>query len=162
MHRAARPALLLALVLGAVEAGAVMPHERLADPALEARAREISRDLRCQVCQNQSIDDSDAPLARDLRLIVRERLVAGDSDDQVQAYLVERFGDFVLLKPPFNAATALLWVLPARILLCGTGVAFAWLRRQRNAAGEEIADAGRHGLSSDEQKRIAELMKKLP
>ena len=92
---------------------AVQPDEVLSDATLEARARGLSRELRCMVCQNQSIDDSDAPLARDLRLLVRERLTAGDSDAQVQDFLVARYGEFVLLKPPFEWHTALLWLTPA-------------------------------------------------
>jgi cytochrome c-type biogenesis protein CcmH len=136
MHRAARPALLLALalalVLGAVEAGAVMPHERLADPALEARAREISRDLRCQVCQNQSIDDSNAPLAADLRRLVRERLVAGDSDAAVLRHVTDRYGDFVRLTPPLRADTALLWATPLLVLLAAIA-GLGWRLRRRAA-----------------------------
>src|SRR6187431_1125217 len=95
---------------------AVQPDEILADPALESRARTLSSELRCMVCQNQSIDDSDAPLARDLRLLVRERLKAGDSDTQIRDFLVARYGDFVLLKPRFTRQTALLWLLPFLVL----------------------------------------------
>jgi cytochrome c-type biogenesis protein CcmH len=113
-----RLALLLVLLL-TPSAFAVQPDEQLADPALEARAREISEGLRCLVCQNQSIDDSDAPLAHDLRLLVRARLKAGDSDDAVQSYLVARYGDFILLKPPFEWGTALLWLTPSIVLLVG-------------------------------------------
>src|SRR5882757_1511228 len=98
---------------------AVQPDEILADPALEARARVLSKELRCMVCQNQSIDDSDAPLARDLRILVRERLQAGDSDQRVIDFLVARYGEFVLLKPRFSAHTALLWLGPAAVLLIG-------------------------------------------
>ena len=105
----------LVLCLAAVSAGAVNPDEMLDDPALEARAREISKGLRCLVCQNQSIDDSDADLARDLRVLVRERLAAGDSDGQVIGYVVSRYGDFVLMRPPFKAATYALWLGPALI-----------------------------------------------
>lgn len=97
-------------------ASAVEPGERLADPALEARARGLSTELRCLVCQNQSIDDSNAPLARDLRMLVRERLTAGDSDKDVRAFVVARYGDFVLLKPPFNLNTLLLWLTPLLVL----------------------------------------------
>jgi cytochrome c-type biogenesis protein CcmH len=111
-------ALLVALVLS-VPAAAVQPDEKLKDPALETRAREISAELRCLVCQNQSIDDSDAPLARDLRLLVRERLQAGDSDEKVLRFLVERYGDFILLRPPLNVKTYALWVAPLLILLIG-------------------------------------------
>src|SRR5688572_9028291 len=104
--------MLLVVLLAPVQAIAVQPDEVLADSALEARARVLSKELRCMVCQNQSIDDSDAPLARDLRLLVRERLQAGDSDKQVMDFLVARYGEFVLLKPRFNANTALLWLTP--------------------------------------------------
>ena len=97
----------------------MQPDEILADPALETRARALSKELRCMVCQNQSIDDSDAPLARDLRMLVRERLQAGDSDRQVIDFLVARYGEFVLLRPRFSARTALLWLGPAAILLIG-------------------------------------------
>mgnify|MGYP005858098385 CR=1 FL=1 len=105
--------LLLHALLAPGTARAVQPGEVLADPALEARARALSANLRCLVCQNQSIDESDAPLARDLRLLVRERLVAGDSDAQVERFLVARYGEFVLLRPPFAAHTLLLWLMPA-------------------------------------------------
>ena len=138
-----RAALLLVLFWTSA-ALAVQPDEQLADPALEARAREISGGLRCLVCQNQSIDDSDAPLARDLRLLVRERLTAGDSDDAVQNYLVARYGDFILLKPPFEVGTLLLWLTPALVLVVGALVAIARYRRPKAttptlSAGEEDA-----------------------
>ena len=120
MIRAWLLAATLALGLCPDPARAVEPDEILPDPALETRARAISGELRCLVCQNQSIDDSHATLARDLRVLVRERLKAGDSDDAVEAYLVARYGDFVLLKPPFNAETALLWGLPFLVLGAGT------------------------------------------
>src|SRR5215218_7215581 len=109
MFRAAQVALAL-LLLGGMPALAVQPDEVLKDPALERRARDISSGLRCLVCQNQSIDESDASLAKDLRVLVRERLVAGDSDDQVRDFLVQRYGEFVLLKPAFRAHTLLLWL----------------------------------------------------
>src|SRR5579859_3377583 len=114
--------LLLVLLLGlaAASAWAVQPDEMLADPKLEARARAISRDLRCLVCQNQSIDDSDAELARDLRLLLRERLKAGDSDQQARQFLVDRYGDYVLLKPPFKTATLALWLGTPVLLLGGS------------------------------------------
>lgn len=113
-------AMLLAplLLLGA-EAGAVEPDEMLKDPALEARARAISRELRCLVCQNQSIDDSNAGLAHDLRVLVRERLKAGDSDAQVMAFITARYGDFVLLRPPFKPTTYVLWLGPLAVFLMG-------------------------------------------
>lgn len=107
------------LLLGAAGAAAVEPGERLSDPALEARARALSQELRCLVCQNQSIDDSSAPLARDLRLLVRERLQAGDGDAAVRDYLVARYGDFVLLRPPVKAATLALWLAPPILLALG-------------------------------------------
>src|SRR5437899_10691586 len=119
----ARVRFLFALALAALAftapARAVQPDEMLRDAALETRARTLSRDLRCMVCQNQSIDDSDAPLARDLRILVRERLTAGDSDDQVIDFLVARYGEFVLLKPRFAWHTAVLWGAPAALLMGG-------------------------------------------
>ncbi|WP_374625271.1 cytochrome c-type biogenesis protein [Devosia sp.] len=130
---------------------AVRPDEVLADPALEARARDISGGLRCLVCQNQSIDDSDADLARDLRLIVRERLVAGDSDDEVRAYLVARYGEYVLLNPVVAPHTLLLWAAaPALLVIGGTVVFFAARRRARVATGATE-------LSPEEARAIEEL-----
>ena len=137
--------LLLLLVL-ATAAFAVEPSEMLKDPVLEARARSISRELRCLVCQNQSIDESNADLAHDLRVIVRERLTAGDSDDQVKAYLVARYGDFVLLDPPFKAKTLLLWCGPALLLLLGAGGIYALLRRRQDSAPEPLSEAERSRL----------------
>src|SRR5919201_39045 len=116
----------------AATAVAVQPDEMLADPALETRARNLSRELRCMVCQNQSIDDSDAPLARDLRILVRERLKAGDSDSQVLDFLTARYGQFVLLKPRFGWDTAILWLAPAAVLLLGALGLFSLLRRRRS------------------------------
>jgi cytochrome c-type biogenesis protein CcmH len=125
-------ALLGSLVLPA-PAFAVLPNEVLADPALEARARTISEELRCMVCQNQSIDDSDADLAHDLRVLVRERIKAGDSDSQVIDYIVARYGEFVLLKPRFSLKTALLWGTPAILLAAGVVfVVFAARSRRRS------------------------------
>ena len=121
MIRRALLGLLLALVLTG-PAGAVDPSERLADPVLEARARTLGKSLRCLVCQNQSIDDSNADLAHDLRVLVRERLTAGDSDAQVLAFLQARYGDYVLLKPPVDPATWVLWFGPAAVLAVGIGV----------------------------------------
>jgi cytochrome c-type biogenesis protein CcmH len=112
---------------------AVRPDEVLPDAKLEHRARDISSELRCLVCQNQSIDDSDAPLARDLRILVRERLKAGDSDAQVKTYLVDRFGEFVLLKPVFAWHTALLWLAPFLVLAAGAAAILAQARRRRAA-----------------------------
>ncbi len=144
-------ALLIALsVLRFVPALAVQPDEVLANPQLEARARELSRELRCMVCQNQSIDDSDAPLARDLRLLVRERLKAGDSDGQVLDFLVSRYGEFVLLKPRFAWHTLLLWGTPAVVvLLGGLATVFAFRRRAQNAAPA--------GLGPEEERRLRDI-----
>lgn len=114
---------------------AVQPDEVLTNPQLEARARALSTELRCLVCQNQSIDDSAAPLARDLRLLVRERLTAGDSDAAVKEYLVARYGDFVLLKPPFKSETLLLWLTPPAVLLLG-GIGALSARRHRRSGGD--------------------------
>jgi len=139
----------------ATPAPAVTPDEMLADPALESRARDLSRELRCLVCQNQDIDDSNAPLARDLRLLVRERLQAGDSDPAVLGYITARYGDFVLLKPPFQPNTWLLWLTPAAVLVAGgIGVAgFLFSSRRR-------AEAGPAALSEDEQRRLNQLLGK--
>jgi cytochrome c-type biogenesis protein CcmH len=128
---------LLLLVAAAAPAFAVDPGEKLADPALEARARAISQELRCLVCQNQSIDDSNADLARDLRRIVRERLTAGDTDAQVVDFIVARYGEFVLLRPRLEAATWLLWFGPALVLLIGGLAVFVLFRR--NGAGAPAA-----------------------
>ena len=145
-------ALLMLMALPA--AHAVQPDEIMSDPAKEARARELSRELRCMVCQNQSIDDSDAPLARDLRLLVRERIGAGDSNSQVLDFLVARYGEFVLLKPRFERQTLLLWLL-APVLLIGGGVAL-WLQIRRRARNG--ADVPASPLTPDEQARLAALM----
>src|SRR5215468_8458664 len=110
----------------------VQPDEMLRDPVLEKRARDLSRELRCMVCQNQSIDDSEAPLARDLRLLVRERLIKGDSDQQVLDFLVSRYGEFVLLKPPFERHTLLLWGLPPLVLV--GGLFWLWMRARRHSS----------------------------
>lgn len=134
-------ALLAALVLlvGVWPAFAVNPDEVLADPALEARARAISANLRCLVCQNQSIDDSDADLARDLRIIVRERLTAGDSDAEAVQYLVDRYGEYVLLNPVVAPHTIVLWVAAPLVLLIGGFVVFVGLRRRRGATAQAAA-----------------------
>jgi cytochrome c-type biogenesis protein CcmH len=142
------------VVLGATPAAAVHPDEILQDPKLEALARELSRGLRCMVCQNQSIDDSDAPLARDLRVLVRERLTAGDSDTQVLNFLTQRYGSFVLLKPPFNWETAILWFTPAIVLLIGGSALFMLLRRR--TAEAPAAPGGQ--LSAAERARVDELL----
>ncbi|WP_164156657.1 cytochrome c-type biogenesis protein [Sandarakinorhabdus rubra] len=122
------------LVLPAAPAAAVLPDEMLKDAGQEARARAISKDLRCVVCQNQSIDDSDAPLARDLRLLVREQISQGKSDAEVRDYVVERYGNFVLLKPPVEADTLLLWGGPFAVLLLGAAGLILWRRRAPVAA----------------------------
>lgn len=131
---------------------AVLPSERLADPALEARARALSLELRCQVCQNQSIDDSNAPLAADLRRLVRERLVAGDSDAGVLDYVVRRYGDYVLLRPPMREDTALLWFGPLAILIAGGIGAFVYLRRRKPAI--EAA------LTAEEEARLKAILER--
>ena len=141
----------LAFLLTALPALAVQPDEILPDPALEARARAISAELRCLVCQNQSIDDSDADLARDLRLLVRERLKAGDSDDQVRAYLVARYGDFVLLKPPFTSGTLFLWLSPFGLLILAGGLIWARSRQLQPVAGE-------NPLSAEEAEKLQKLL----
>ena len=145
----------VAMMAGCPAAYAVQPDEIMSDPVKESRARDLSRELRCMVCQNQSIDDSDAPLARDLRVLVRERLVAGDSDAEVLDFLTARYGDFVLLKPRLTAHTALLWLAPFAIVLAGVFAVIAFLRRRR----DEAAAAAPAALSPDEQRRIAELLK---
>jgi len=140
-------ALVLTVTLWHGPAGAVQPGEALADPALEARARTLSAELRCMVCQNQSIDLSDAELAHDLRVLVRERLVAGDSDEEVLDYVVSRYGEFVLLKPRFSLRNALLWGTPALLLVAGAGVLIFSQRRRKSATStlteEEKADLDR-------------------
>ncbi|MFV0279223.1 MAG: cytochrome c-type biogenesis protein [Rhodoblastus sp.] len=127
-------------------AHAVQPDEILPDVKLERRAREISIGVRCMVCQNENIDDSSAPLARDLRLLVRERLKKGDSDDQVRDYLVARYGDFVLLKPPLRPYTLILWITPVLALLGAAGIAFAKLRGQKPLAEAQLTPAERAAL----------------
>ncbi len=135
-------------------AGAVLPDEVLEDAVLEVRARELSREIRCVVCQNESIDSSNAELARDLRLLVRERLVAGDSDAQVLDFLVARYGEFVLLRPRFKPTNYLLWFGPAAVLLLG-GLGIALYFRRRQAPGSPAAP----GLTPGEQARLARLLK---
>jgi cytochrome c-type biogenesis protein CcmH len=146
---------LLSLIVASAAAYAVQPNEVLPDPALEARARGLSANLRCLVCQNQSIDDSDAPLARDLRLLVRERLVAGDSDAEVTRFLVARYGEFVLLRPPLGWHTLILWLTPVLLLMLAAG-GIGW--RLVKARGQHIAPA-QSPLTADEQARLASLMK---
>lgn len=150
----ARLLLVLALVLAAVSPAraAIDPDEILADPALEARARGITRQLRCLVCQNQSIDDSNAPLARDLRVLVRQRLKAGDTDAAALAYVVARYGDFVLLRPPVKPTTWLLWFGPAILLVLGAGYLVLRVRRRpKQAAAPAPLDAA-------ERERLARLV----
>jgi cytochrome c-type biogenesis protein CcmH len=142
----------LALIAASV-AHAVQPDEIMSDPAKEARARALSRELRCMVCQNQSIDDSEAPLARDLRLLVRERIAAGDSDGQVIDFLVARYGQFVLLKPRFEQETLVLWLLTP-LLLIGGGIGL-WLQARRRSLRNSQGSAR---LTADEEARIAALM----
>ncbi len=151
MRRLALIALLVALA-APTTALAVNPDEMLKDPVLEARARHLSEELRCMVCQNQSIDDSEAPLARDLRLLVRERLTKGDSDQQVLNFLVSRYGEFVLLKPRFELHNLLLWGLPPLTLVVGIIALFVTARR-RQSANLQLPE-----LSPAEQKRIATLV----
>jgi cytochrome c-type biogenesis protein CcmH len=144
-----------ALVCAAVASGsalAVQPEEMLKDPKLEARARDLSRELRCMVCQNQSIDESEAPLARDLRLLVRERLTKGDTDQQVLDFLVARYGEFVLLKPPLESRTIILWALPPVALLAGAIGLFFAVRRRRAGQLEPAA------LSTEERRRLSTLV----
>lgn len=144
-------ALLLAVLIGATAPSlGVEPGERLADPALEARARSLSKELRCLVCQNESIDDSGADLAHDLRVLLRERLTAGDTDRQAIQYLVDRYGQFVLLKPPVEQATYLLWFGPAAMLLIAlAGLAVLMRRRPelRGAAPAPLSEAERQSLA---------------
>ncbi len=148
------PALAVFLALSAMQthpAVAVQPDEVLKDQALEARARALSRELRCMVCQNQSIDDSDASLARDLRLLVRERLTAGDTDSQVIDFLVARYGEFVLLRPRFVWHNAVLWFAPLLVLIAGAIAMFRAVRRQRAAPAAAP-------LSAEEERRLAEVI----
>ena len=145
----------IVLIVGLLASGpsqAVQPDEILKDPALESRARNLSRELRCMVCQNQSIDDSEAPLARDLRLLVRERLTQGDTDQQVLDFLVSRYGNFVLLRPPLEWHTILLWGLPPAALIAGLIGLMIKVRRQRPTA------AGTGALSQDEERRLSTLV----
>ena len=141
-------------VIGSSPARAVLPDEVMSDPAREARARALSQELRCMVCQNQSIDDSEAPLARDLRLLVRERLKAGDSDAQVVDFMVARYGEFVLLKPRMSWHTAILWGAPLAILIAGLlAIGFSVLRRSARTLPEvaALSDAERGKLSAIER-----------
>ncbi len=145
----------LVLSLLALAAGAVEPGEMLDDPVLEERAREISKGLRCLVCQNQSIDESDAELARDLRLLVRQRLTAGDGNQQVIDYVVSRYGDFVLLMPPLKGATYVLWFGPAVIAGLGILAVILFFRRR-----QRTPPAAPPPLSADEKRRLRALLDK--
>jgi len=154
--------LMLGLFAVTLPAGAVDPSEVLDDPVLETRAREISKELRCLVCQNQSIDDSDASLARDLRVLVRERLTRGDSDIEVIDYVVSRYGDFVLLNPPFKGSTYVLWLGP--ILIVGLGLLAVFFFYRRQGGSSELPQGGASNeavkqLTDDEQKRLDALLK---
>ena len=144
------------VVMAATTAHAVLPDEMMADPAKEARARSLSRELRCMVCQNQSIDDSEAPLARDLRLLVRERIAAGDSDAQVMDFLVARYGEFVLLKPRLNSHTWLLWFLTPLALSAG-GIAL-WIQSRRRVRASADQDDRLLRLTPDEEARLDQLI----
>ena len=147
-------AITLSLALIATPVLAVQPNEVLSDPVLEARARTLSKNLRCLVCRNENIDDSNADLARDLRLLVRERLVAGDSDAAAISYIVDRYGEYVLLNPTSKGANMLLWVAGPLMLILGGAIAGTYVRRRRGQA-----EAGSVELSQDEEKRLAEILK---
>lgn len=147
-------AALLAWVLMSAAVHAVQPDEILKDPALEARARAMSTELRCLVCQNQSIDESDAPLARDLRILIREQLQQNKSDTEIMEFVVSRYGQYVLLKPPFGGASAILWLFPF-VLLAGAGIYLLRNRRHTVAASAEI-------LSAEEERRLQELLNMSP
>nr|WP_321463415.1 cytochrome c-type biogenesis protein [uncultured Cohaesibacter sp.] len=149
--------LLLSAQFVMAPAYAVKPDEMLKDPKLESRARDISEGLRCLVCQNQSIDDSDAPLARDLRILVRERLSKGDSDKQVKDFLVDRYGEFVLLKPTFSTKNILLWAFGPLVLILGVMGIFLFYQRNRIIAQKAEAQGETH-LSADEKERLERIL----
>jgi cytochrome c-type biogenesis protein CcmH len=146
----------IAVMMGSPAAYAVQPDEIMADPAKESRARDLSRELRCMVCQNQSIDDSEAPLARDLRLLVRERIAAGDSDAQVIDFLVARYGEFVLLKPRLEPHTLLLWLLPP-LALAGGGLVL-WMHSRRRFRSALTEDPSSFKLTAEEEARLERLI----
>ena len=148
-------AALVLLLVAALPLRAVEPNEMLADPNLETRARTLSKELRCMVCQNQSIDDSEAPLAHDLRVLVRDRLTAGDSDTQVLDFLVARYGEFVLLRPRFAWHNAALWGVPPAVLLIGIVAIVVVIRRRRGAQAPEAAN-----LTAAEEARLSELLRR--
>ncbi len=147
--------LVLILMLLASPLAAVEPDEVLADPVLEQRALALSKELRCPVCQSESIDESNAPISKDLRLLVRERLVAGDSDAEVLDFIVARYGEFVLLKPTFGGANWILWAAGPLMLLLAGGVGIAYVRARSSAAAPQDA-----GLSPEEAARLKDLMGK--
>jgi cytochrome c-type biogenesis protein CcmH len=149
-----RAAALALALLAAAPAAAVQPDEILPDKALEARARQISAGLRCLVCRNESIDDSNAELARTLRLLVRERLVAGDSDRETVDYIVDRYGEYVLLKPRFTLANAFIWLSPLALFCLGGWLSWSYLRRREAAVVAPPAP-----LSAEEQRRLDRLLK---
>jgi cytochrome c-type biogenesis protein CcmH len=149
------PLVFLAALLTSAPSWAVQPDEVLSDPALEARARAISRELRCMVCQNESIDDSDAPLAHDLRVLVRERLKAGDSDQQIINFLVSRYGEFVLLRPRLSWHTAALWGTPPALVLLGIIVIVVVERRRRKSSAQTAPVS----LTAAEEARLAEILR---
>lgn len=147
--------LLVAPVLSVAPTWAVQPDEVLSDPALEQRARSLSKGLRCLVCRNESIDESNASLARDLRILLRERLVAGDSDEEAVAYIVDRYGEYVLLNPPARGSTWVLWAAGPLMLLIAAGVGFGYLRGRAKAPSVEQAP-----LSAQEQARLDDILKR--
>jgi cytochrome c-type biogenesis protein CcmH len=151
MMRAVALAILLLLALASSLAFAVTPDEMLTDPKLEARAQALSAQLRCMVCQNESIDESEAPLAHDIRVLVRQKILAGESDAEIRAFLVARYGDFILLKPPFKPETFLLWTAPVLLLLAG-GAAIAISFKQRKTPALPAS------LSAVEQKKLAAIV----
>ena len=144
------------ILLASAPAHAVLPDEVLADPVLESRARALSKNIRCLVCQNQSIDNSNADLARDLRILVRERLKSGDSDRQILDFLIARYGDFIMLKPPFKGITFLLWFGPVIVFVASVSGLFVYFRRRRSALAEP--SDSKPSLSSAERDRLASLL----
>lgn len=145
----------LSLILFVTPALAIQPDEILKDTVLEERARVISKELRCLVCQNQSIDDSDAPLARDLRVLVRERLQAGESNEEVMNFVVDRYGDFVLLRPPVKASTLVLWLSPVAALIVGIFLLLTWFRKQK-----QFVPVQAKPLSDEEKKKLQAAFKR--
>ncbi|WP_439138161.1 cytochrome c-type biogenesis protein [Roseicyclus sp.] len=155
LWRFAAAVAMAAMVLGAgLPAVAVQPDEVLSDTQLEERARDISAGLRCVVCRNESIDQSNAEIARDLRLLVRERLVAGDSDDDVMRYIVERYGEYVLMRPTMTGSNILLWLAPLMLIVAGGGLSLAYIRRRAASAAPTEA-----ALSPEEEARLAAILK---